>query len=152
RRGRWYRYEPRDLRLDAPVRSDRLSDSTRQQCAVVHVRARVDVEEELRPARQEAAGRAHQGRQGGAGLLRIESRTSEQGGDQGLRGSQGQGRDVERRRLSSMARRGEEVELCALRQGSARRPEADRRSARGQMTRERADRSALDVYVAAVSF
>src|SRR6185295_8499079 len=57
----------------------------------------------------------------------------EQGVDQSLRGSQGEGCDLERCRLPGVARRGQEKLLCAVRQGRAQRPEADRRGACGQI-------------------
>ena len=92
RRRQRHRHQPRHLPVDASLRSDRLPDGAGQQRAVVHVRAGADVEEELRQAQQAAAGRDHRGRQEGAGLLRGQGRRGEQGGDQGLRGSQGEGR------------------------------------------------------------
>ena len=63
-------------------------------------------------------------------------------GDQGVRGSQGEGRDPQRCRLSGLARRGEEELLRDLRQGRAERPEADRRGARGQIAKDMTSRPA----------
>ena len=60
----------RQLRLVPHLRAGQVHHRARRQRAVVHVRAGADVEEELRPAQQEAAGRADAGRQEVAGVLR----------------------------------------------------------------------------------
>ena len=57
RRRERHRHQPRHLPVDAALRGHRLPDRAGQQRAVVHVRAGADVEEELRQAQQEAAGR-----------------------------------------------------------------------------------------------
>ena len=61
---------------------------------------------------------------------------------QGIRGSQGEGRDSQRRRFSGMARLGEKELLRGLCEVGAERPEADRRGARGQITKDKTNRPA----------
>ena len=63
RRRRRHRHQRRQLRLVPHLRAGEMHHRARRQRAVVHVRAGADVEEELRPAQQEAAGRADPGRQ-----------------------------------------------------------------------------------------
>ena len=58
RRGRGDRHQHRQLRLVPHLRAGEMRHRARRQRAVVHVRAGADVEEELRPAQQEAAGGA----------------------------------------------------------------------------------------------
>ncbi len=65
RRRRSHRYQHGQLRLVPDLRAGQVHHRAGRQRAVVHVRAGADVEEELRPPRQEAAGRAAQGRQKG---------------------------------------------------------------------------------------
>ncbi len=57
RHRRRHRHQPRHVRLDPPLRGHRLPHRAGQQRAVVHVRAGADVEEDLRPSQQAAAGR-----------------------------------------------------------------------------------------------
>ncbi len=62
RRRRGHGHQPRQLRLIPPLRADEMPDRAGRKCPVVHVRADADVEEDLRQARQEAAGRRRAGR------------------------------------------------------------------------------------------
>ena len=65
RRCRGDRHQHRQLRLVPHLRAGEVHHRARRQRAVVHVRAGADVEEDVRPARQEAAGRAARRRQEG---------------------------------------------------------------------------------------
>ena len=65
--------------------TDCLTRQATMRC--VHVRAGADVEKELRQDQQAAAKRHHAAGEGGAGLLREQSRCREQRGDQDIRGS-----------------------------------------------------------------
>ena len=69
RRRRRHRHQHRQLRLVPHLRAGEVHHRARRQRAVVHVRAGADVQEELRPPRQEAAAGAARSRQEGAGVI-----------------------------------------------------------------------------------
>ena len=87
----------------------------------------------------------HRRRQEGAGVLRGQGRRGEQGCDQGVRGPQGKVvtlSDADYQAWLDVAKKSSYAEF---RQGRAERPEADRRSARGEIAaaqRPPAERSA----------
>ena len=129
-----HRHQTRQLRLVPHLRAGEVPHRAGRQCAVVHVRAGADVEEELRQAQQAAAGRADQGRQEGAGLFH-------EGKAEGLDEEMVKAFEDNKVEVVTLTTAeyqawlevAQEELLRRVRQGSAERPEADRRGARGEI-------------------